>query len=393
MKVTVLGTRGFPDVQGGVEKHCQMLYPRLVELGCEVVVFTRKPYVNLERDCFGVKLISLPCPKNKFLETALHTFLGVFAAKKTKPDVLHIHAIGPSLLIPLARLLGLKVVMTNHGPDYKRKKWGRVAKAVLRLGERLGTKFAQNVICISESIAWDIRKKYKRNAAVIPNGVGEARVTKNDTTLKTYGLTKGKYVLSVGRFVPEKGFGDLVEAFEIGRTQRVRHSLGSLPSVASSRPAAAPRNDRLLVIVGDADHPDKYSKDLKERAKRNNSIVLTGFLSGEALQELYSHAGLFVLPSYYEGLPIALLEAMSYGLSCIASDIPANRETGLSENRFFRAGDVEALSGKLAEFIEKPITNFERKEQLDLIARKYDWAGIADRTLNVYKEVVAGRKK
>lgn len=172
LKITVLGTRGFPNVQGGIEEHCRNLYPGLAKQECEVIVFTRKPYVDTTISTYeGVQLIPLPCLKNKFLESFLHTFYGVFAAKKVHPDILHIHAIGPSLFIPLARLLGMKVVMTNHGHDYQRKKWGKLAKGILKLGESLGSRWANGIICVSESIAENIRGKYNRNVTVIPNGV------------------------------------------------------------------------------------------------------------------------------------------------------------------------------------------------------------------------------
>ena len=365
MKVVVVGTRGFPGVQGGVEVHCENLYPRLTEKGCEVIIFTRKPYVDLTLHNYkGIKLIPLSCPKSKFLETFFHTLYGVFYATKIHPDILHVHAIGPSLFIPIARVFGLKVVMTNHGPDYERKKWGRLAKIVLRLGENLGSRWANKIICISETIAENVRRRYKREAAVIPNGVIIPKILQSEDTLKKNSLEKGKYILSVGRFVPEKGFHDLIDAFNELRLTGWK-----------------------LVIAGRADHEDRYSRDLKEKAGKNRNIILTGFLTGIALQELYSHAGLFVIPSYYEGLPIVLLEAMSYGLSCIASDIPANKNVELSNDRFFKAGDANALAEKIRELIDKPLSKEEKRKMIDIIAEKYNWTKIADETLKVYKQI------
>lgn len=385
MKIVVLGTRGFPDIQGGVEKHCENLSPRLVEKGCEVTVFTRAPYCGASvREFKGVKLIPLSCPRNKFLEAFVHTFYGIFAAKRLNPDILHIHAVGPSLFVPLARILGLKVVMTHHGPDYMRKKWNIFAKIILRLGECLGVWCANEVICVSESAAHNIRVKYRRGVAAIPNGVviseGRGQSSKNGDSLLSilgkYGLEKGKYILAVGRFVPEKGFGDLIDAWK-----------GQSPKSGDSHYGDS-HCDWKLVIAGDADHEDKYSRGLKIKAKENANIALTGFLSGQPLAQLYSHAGLFVLPSYYEGLPIALLEAMSYGLSCIASDIPANREVGLTVDRFFKAGDIEALAAKINEFMKiGPLGGKERDAQMRLIREKYDWNKIAEATLGVYKSL------
>jgi len=364
MKIAVLGTRGFPGVQGGVEAHCENLYPRLVKKGCEVIVFSRKPYVDAKIDTYErVKLIPLPCPKDKFLEAILHTFIGIFYSKKIKPDILHIHAIGPSLFIPLARFLGLKVVMTNHGPDYERKKWGGFAKIVLKLGEFLGSKFANEIICISEHIAESIRRRHKRETTIIPNGVVMPQILKTEDTIRKYGLTKEKYILSVGRLVPEKGFHDLIDAFNKVQLDGWK-----------------------LVIIGRADHEDRYSLDLKEKATRNKNIILTGFLRGSSLQELFSHAGLFVLPSYYEGLPIVLLEAMSYGLSCIVSDIPANRNLALPQERFFKPTDVEALVAKIKEFSVKQLDKEEKIRQINVVAEKYDWNKITDKTFEVYNK-------
>jgi glycosyltransferase involved in cell wall biosynthesis len=364
MKIAVLGTRGFPNIQGGIESHCESLYPSLAGRGCEVIVFTRRPYVDPVCDSYkGVRLVPLPCLKNKYLEAFFHSLFGIFAARRLSPDILHVHGIGPSLVIPIARLLRLKVVMTNHGPDYERKKWGKFAKFILVLGEYLGTRFANGIICISESIADRVSRKYSRDVAVIPNGAALAQISKNSSVIKKYGLTRGKYILSVGRFVPEKGFHDLIEAFDHIEEWK-------------------------LVIVGEADHPDRYSLNLREKATKNKNIVLTGSLTGESLCQLYSHAGLFVLPSYYEGLPIVLLEAMSYSLPCIASDIPANRDLELDNDRFFKAGDIQALSAKIKQFIGVPLTFKERRSQTKKIAERYDWNKIADNTLKVYKQAL-----
>jgi len=372
MKVIVLGTRGFPDVQGGVEKHCENLYPELVKRGCEVTVFTRAPYVDPSKNEYkGVKLIPLKCHRSKHLEAFTHTFKGVLAAKKFKPDILHIHAVGPSLFVPFAGILGLRTVMTHHGPDYARKKWNGFARAVLRWGERNGCKNARAVICISEAIAKDVRNKFKRDVEVIPNGVMIPQEAQGTEALERFRLAKGKYILAVARFVPEKGLHDLIEAFQTTQGQSPKNGDSSFRWK--------------LVIAGDADHEDEYSRNLKKRAGAVKGVVLTGFLSGKPLAELYSHAALFVLPSYYEGLPIVLLEAMSYGLSCIVSDIPANKEVGLPEERFFRAGDVEGLVKKIREFIMRPLTAQERHSQIKMISERFNWDRIADETLKVYK--------
>jgi glycosyltransferase involved in cell wall biosynthesis len=321
------------------------------------------------------------------------------------------------LFAPLARAFGMKVVVTNHGQDYKREKWPPPAKLFLRFCEKMGTKFANKIIAISGNISDDIKRKYGREVVTIPNGIEMPDHMETQDILKKYGLQKRNYILSVGRFVPEKGFDVLMEAFDklasnqagkLGSSEdsklaseqaskRASYQASKQTSEKAGKPAnlqvyppmAAPKATRAykLVIVGKADHEDKYSRGLKEKAKNNKNIILTGFLSGKPLQELYSHAGLFVLPSYYEGLPIVLLEAMSYGLSCIASDIPANRNVGLDDDRFFKAGDVNALAAKIKEFINKPFKEEERQRQIYMITEQYDWGKIAEETLKVYQAV------
>jgi glycosyltransferase involved in cell wall biosynthesis len=239
MKIIVLGTRGIPDILGGVETHCQELYPRIVDKGHQVTLITRTPYV-IDKGITqykGVKLKHIYAPKIKSLEAVIHTFLGVLYAGIKRPDILHIHAIGPMIMTPFAKLLGLKVIVTNHGPDYDRKKWGKLAKKVLKTGERLGTKFADEVIVISEVIRTIIKNKYNReDTHLIYNGVNLPTIATEDNYITKLGLNKNKYIIGVGRFVEEKGFLDLIEAYSQIDT------------------------NVKLVLVGDADHETNHSK-------------------------------------------------------------------------------------------------------------------------------------
>lgn len=373
MRVVVVGTRGFPGVQGGVEKHCEQLYPRLVKLGCEVIVFTRPLYVDpAVRSYLGVELIPLWTPDNMFLEAFVHTAKAILAARRLKPDVLHIHGIGPSGLAWFARALGMKVVVTHHGPDYMRRKWNRFAKWFLRRQEAGAMKQAHAVISVSEPIAQELKSRFGLTAKVIPNGVQLPELVTGNGLLSSYGIEPQRYVLAVGRFVPEKGFHDLLDAW-----------LTLVPSLGLRRDGSRWK----LVIVGDADHPDAYSRELQSRCRGNGLVVLTGKLTGQSLQELYTRAGLFVLPSYYEGLPIVLLEALSYGLPCVISDIPANKCVKLPEERYFPVGDTAALAEKLRVFMERTFSQELRQEQRASVAAAYDWDTIAARTLEVYKAV------
>ena len=366
MRIVVCGTRGFPDVQGGVEKHCEELYPRLVKLGGEVLVFTRTPYISRDKrisEWRGVRFYHLWCPRKKSLEAITHTLFAVSLARRFKPDILHIHAIGPCLVVPLARAFGFKVVMTHHGPDYERAKWGCLAKRALKQGESWGVRYSHRVIAISRGIQEHVRRLYGREAVFIPNGVHIPKPVPPGQGLLRWGLEPGRYVFTACRFVPEKGLHDLIEAYR--------------------RLEASPFK---LVIAGDADHETPYSRKIKEMAARTPGVVLTGFVSGRPLAELFSNAGLFVLPSYYEGLPIALLEALSYGLPVLVSDIPQHRELPLPEFRYFPKGDVERLARAMGELFHRGISPEERKSYFDLLRKDYDWDRIAERTLRVYRE-------
>ena len=357
MRIVVTGTRGIPEIQGGVETHCQELYPRLVALGHEVTVIRRTPYItddNRIAEYKGVKLIDVYAPRKKSFEAIVHTFLAILRARRLNPDVVHIHAIGPALLVPFARLLGLPVVMTNHGPDYDRQKWGRLARWMLRTGERLGTRFSNRVIVISKVIAGILSDNYGRtDSTLIYNGVSRPKKSKSTDYITSLGLHPGKYIVAVGRFVKEKGFHDLIAAYR--RLQPTNYK---------------------LAIAGDADHPDDYSEQLKAEA-RQAGVVLTGFIRGEKMNQLMSNAALFVIPSYHEGLPFSLLEAMSYDLDTIASDIPANQLDCLNPSDFFPTGNVEALAAKIKEKMKSPSSR-----TYDLEA--YDWEKIARQTADVY---------
>ncbi len=364
IRVAVLGTRGFPGAQGGVETHCEELYPRLVKLGAEVRVYGRKGYIDSNvKEYNGVEIKPLRAPKLKSLEAIYHTFRGIVSAALSRQrfDIVHIHAVGPSLLAPLARLMGKKVVVTNHGPDYNREKWGKLARRVMKAGENFGTRYANGVIAVSKDIASHLEQNYNRAVNYIPNGVNKPKIIPPGEYLNSLGVEHEKYFLTVARFVPEKGLHDLIEAFSKIKT------------------------DWKLVIAGDADHEDDYSRKIKRMANNDKRIILPGMIRGAKLAEVYSNAGLFVLPSYHEGLPIVLLEALSYDLKAICSDIPANTEVIGEEVFLFEPGDVTGLQARMSDYINGLIPNpiISPEERLE----EYDWDMIAASTYKLYLEV------
>lgn len=361
MRIVVTGTRGIPDILGGVETHCQELFPRIAAKGIEVHLIRREKYVHDSlKEYKGVHLIDILAPKKKAFEAIVHTFLAVWEAKRLHADLIHIHAIGPALLIPLARLLGLKVIFTHHGSDYERAKWGKMAKMFLKLGERWGCRYANEVIAISRVIQKTVAEKYgRRDTRLIHNGMVVPDFIEDTAYLEELGLEKGNYILSVGRFVPEKNYHQLIRCF-------------------SSLSSGTCR----LVLAGDANIEDNYSKNLKQMA-RKNKVVLTGFIKGKKLHSLLTHAKCFVLPSSHEGLPIALLEAMAYRLPVIVSDIPANMEVGLDEECYFRLNDEQELADKMKRIINKPL------QRMEYPMEAYDWDFIAEQTMDVYRNVLS----
>jgi glycosyltransferase involved in cell wall biosynthesis len=361
----VLGVRGIPNVQGGVETHAEQLYTRLARMGCDVEVIVRSPYVSAEQRNVGpIRLHRIWSPTRPGFEALVHSLLGVFYAGFKRPDILHIHAVGPAAVTPLARLMGLKVVVTHHGPDYDRDRWGWFARALLRFGEWAGMRFSNARIVISKVIADLVKKKHGRDSMLIPNGVVPIEPPAEDDVVRGFGLEPRKYFLLVSRVVPEKRQLDLIAAYA-----RVR-----------------PEGWKLAIVGGLGE--DDYSRRVRAAAEQAG-VVLTGFLSGAALQQVYAHAGAFVLPSTHEGLPIAMLEALSYGLPVIASDIPANLEVGLPASNYFHTGDVEALSLQLKRVAATTEESGTRLERRRWVESKYNWGRIADQTLHLYQGLLA----
>ncbi len=366
LKIAVIGTRGFPNVQGGVESHCENLYPKLADMGMDITVFTRKPYIkNLSiTEWNNIKFVHIWAPKKKSFEAIVHTTLALIKAKIMGFRYIHFHAIGPALLVPIARLLGMHVVFTHHGPDYRRAKWNKIAKFILKLGEYAGCRYANQIIAISKGIQSHIKQKFARHAHYIPNGLTLPEIDGDTSYLKTIAVEPKRYIFSAARFVPEKGLDDLIHAYAnfIDKTN----------------------SDWKLVIAGDADHETDYSSRLKTLARSYPGVILTGFVSGSPLRQLFANAGLFVLPSYYEGLPIALLEAISYRLPVLVSDIPQHRELGLPKNRYFETGNIDSLTEHLIRLTSQP-TDEKLNNRIEQIITQYDWKKSANQTLNVYK--------
>ena len=365
MKICAIGLRGIPDVMGGIESHCQQLYPKMVKQGAEVTVLARSPYVSQKRyEYEGVEVISVWALRHKLLETFLHTFIAIIYARLfVKPDIVHLHAIGPALFTPLARLLGMKVMVTHHGADYDRQKWSPFAKKVLKFGEKMGITYGNRVLVVGRSLSELLKQSFPKHSdkiSFVPNGMLPTLTGKitPDYLPKDLDIDADSYILTVGRLVPEKGFHDLVDAYKQANVSAK------------------------LVIVGDADHEDDYSKTLKRTA--SSSIIFAGRRSGDELKALYQHASVFVLPSYHEGLPIVALEAISAGSKVLLSDISPNIDIEAPCDSYFKVGNVQELSVKLSTFLSLNL-GLDREEFLN----KYDWERIATTMFGHAKNLVS----
>jgi glycosyltransferase involved in cell wall biosynthesis len=366
MKVVALGLRALPGIAGGVETHCEHLYPRIADIGVDVEILVRSAYVQRDapRRWRGTRIRHLWSPRKSGYEVIIHTLLGVLYAAVTRPDIVHIHSVGPAVLAPLARLFGLRVLVTHHAPDYLQAKWGRLGKWTLKTGERMGMRWAHEVISVSRHGVEQLKRDYGREPVLILNGVPLIEPTPSRAVLEELGLDSGRYVLHVGRGIPDKRHDDLIEAF-------VRAGLDGWK----------------LVMVGNLSGDDGYCTRVRARASRHANVVLAGFRSGVDLQALFTNAGLFALPSAIEGLSIALLEALSAGCAVVGSDIPANHEIELPAQCYFPVGDIDAMARALRE---APLT--VPREVWDGLQRRihteYDWTRIAEQTVALYRRLV-----
>jgi glycosyltransferase involved in cell wall biosynthesis len=370
MKVAMIGLRTIGSGSGGIERAVEEISVRLAQRGHDVTVFCRGRYNQPPRDRVGgVRLVNLPALYTKHLEAISHTLLAAVRAARGF-DVVHVHAIGPALLSFIPRLSGRRVVTTVHAFDWKREKWGFLARQVLRLGARCATAFSHETIVVSPTLERFFETRHHRRVRFIPNGVPAAEVRALDR-LRRFGVAAGEYVLFLGRLVPEKGGHLLVEAFRALDT-KLR-----------------------LLVVGDATHTDTYARRLRELAAGDPRIVFTGPLFGEDKDEAYSNAACFVLPSTLEGMPIVLLEAMGYGCPVLCSDIPENLDVitapgGARYAATFRSGSSPDLREALAQMLESlPAARERAVEAREHVRQAYSWERAAQQTEELYARLAA----
>ena len=364
MKIGVIGTRGFPEIQGGIETHCLELYTRIAsQSDYEITVYRRNPYLNLKNknsNFKNIRFVDYYVPKNKYLETFLHSLFSTIHALFQGYDIVHYHNTGPGFFSPILKLTKSKIVFSYHNISYTQKKWNKFAKRFLHSSEIISITNSDFIIFISEVVKLEIEKHYiVKKFKVLFNGVSIPTRSANSDFIDHLGLEKQKYVVGVGRFLEEKGFDYLIRAF---RKTNI--------------------TDYKLVLVGDSDYPTNYSKRLKSFAKEND-VILTGYIKGEELNQIFSFAKLFIIPSFEEGLPISLLEAMSFNIDVLASNIPANLQVGLNQDDYFNVGD----ENDLAENILHKLSLEEERNFREILIKKFNWDNIALETLDIYNNL------
>lgn len=369
MKIAVIGAKGLPPKQGGIEHYCAEVYPRMVAQGHSVDLFARASYTDSmwgdRYDYEGVNVISLPGLPMRGVDAFMTSALGALASTTTKYDIVHFHALGPSLFTFLPRIsTKTKVVVTCQGLDWQRAKWGGLSSRLIQMGERAAVRFADGIIVVSDALASYFLHNYGRDTVYIPNA--PASYADSDPQFsygKAMGLERSKYVLFLGRMVPEKRPDLLVEAFS------------KLKSTGWK-----------LVLAGGVSDTRSFTSQLLSNVAKNPNIVFAGELRGARLAEIVRGAGLFALPSDVEGLPLAMLEAMREGIPVLASDIPPHQQL-LSEGRgiMFDAGDVDSCSRCLEWSIQHP----RERDQMaanarDYVQLNYSWDRITSETLRLY---------
>jgi glycosyltransferase involved in cell wall biosynthesis len=378
MKIAYIGQKGLPAKSGGVERHVEELAVRLAKEGHSVFAYARNNYTRESISEYkGIKIIRFPSVPTKNLDAISHTFLATMHALFQDYDIIHFHSIGPSSLLFILKIFKRKTVVfsTYHCQDYFHKKWSFFAKAYLKFGELVAVFFSDRIITVSKNLGKYVKKKYGKNPAVITNGMDVAP-TSSSEYLKKWNLQRGGYVAYIGRLIRHKGVHYLIEAFK--RLEDKHLTRG-----------------KKLVIVGEGFHTDEYVKELKDAARGRENIIFTGSLSGEPLNQLFSHCYLFVQPSESEGLSLALLEAMGYARAILSSDIKENKEPLNDETAvFFRSGDAQDLEEKMVDIINNPVAAKVMGENARAKAEKeYSWDTIARKIEKVYQETLWQKRR
>jgi glycosyltransferase involved in cell wall biosynthesis len=374
MRIAFIGQKGIPVTFGGVEYHVDRLSKELVALGHGVTVYVRKWYTNKNMTTYeGIRLRHIPTIKGKYLDASIHSFLCSIDSLFGKYDIIHYHGIGPSFFSFIPKLFGRNVISTIHRLDWETEKWGRLAKTFLKWGELISVRIPKKTFVVSQDLRQYINDKYSLEPIHIPHGIDQSNRRNPEIIKKKYGLKGYDYILFMGRLAPEKRVDWLISSFQ-----------ELIPQEINGNPLK-------LVIAGGSSATPEYVRKLKEQSENNARIIFTDYVVGGEKVELLSNALLFVLPSHLEGFPIVLLEAISYGLCCLASDIPPHREairSGL-DGLLFNSEVPSDLTQKLRSLIENPEqARLLGEKAYATIQKRPEWREVAERSLTVYQEII-----
>ena len=374
MQIAMIGQKGIPATIGGVERHVHELSRRLAERGFAITVYARAWYTRRREEIIpGVKVVHLPSIHTKHLDTITHTLIATLHAMRAGVDIIHYHGVGPSLWSWLPRLFTpkIKVVATFHSIDRKHEKWGVGARLALRLGEWMACHGAHQTITVSTTIRQYARDVYDKDTTYVPNAVPLYEKTSETKELARWNLTPEKYILMVSRLIPHKGAHYLIEAYQ---------------ALQRAHPALV--KDLKLMIVGQGYYTDTYVDWLRQKSAANPNIVFTGAQSGKTLAELFAHARLMVHPSDKEGMPITVLEGMSYGLPVLLSDIPEHVYLVDNQEYLFARGQTGSLAERLKNLLQKPAAalNAQGQKNRAEIERHYTWERVLEQIIKIYKE-------
>lgn len=374
MRIAMIGQKGIPAIFGGIEFHVDELARRMVERGHQVSVYVRNWYVPGDlTEYAGIRLIRTPTIKTKHLDAFVHSFASSCHVLFRPVDIVHYHALGPTIFSWIPRFVAKRVVATLHGLDWERAKWGPVASRFLRFCERTALYIPHKTIVVSKSQRDYFQKKYGRQVIYIQNGVTIPEIVAPHDITQRWNLTGRDYLLFMGRFTPEKRVDWLIRAFL------------DVP--------AADRGELKLVLAGDSSGTDQYVSRLRKLAEGRQEIIFTGYVSGSVKQELLSNAFGYVLPSDLEGLPIALLEAMSYRILCLVSSIPPHREVirDGESGYFFDDNSYEDFVQKLGLFVKQCAQDARKaviEKAFSTVKTQYNWESVVDQTLGVYSSIL-----
>jgi len=369
VKIAMIGIKGVPASWGGMERIVEAMGVELVRRGHEVTVYCRPYYVPPDIDEYrGIKLIRTPTINTKHLDCAVHSLTATLDCLRRDFDIVHFHNIAPAVFCGLPRLFGKKTIVHIHGVGWTDVTWGPFVRWLMKVFEYPAIYWSNGFATVSEPAVEYFQTKYKRKVKYVTSTT-EFHDPKPPEKILELGLKPDGYILFVARLTPQKGLHYLLRAFRKVNT------------------------DKKLVIAGDVDPADglgEYVNQLKAMA--DERTIFLGWVYGDLLDELYSNAFLFVLPSETEGLSVSLIEAINFGCGVLVSDIPENLDALQDYGFSFKNADVDDLARTLQHLVDNPELVFAKKGKgREYVRQRYGIGPVVDSLEELYEEVMRGK--